>query len=219
MIDCTGRAAALGSCPCRPLVSTAPPAGLLPRLAEPFAQRARNRRHARFLATMRPDVHTRILDIGCGPLGLRGLAPGLAITGVDLVDRPGYPGPFVRADAAVELPFEDDEFDLAYANSVIEHIAPDRRIRFAAELRRVARGWYVQTPARSFPLEPHSLLPGAHWLPAPIRRSYWRLGAGPWEDIRLLRREELEALCGPAERERFGPFTKSWISAQRPADD
>ena len=64
------------------------------------------------------------------------------------------------------LPFADGEFDLAYCNSVIEHVPRERRAAFAAELRRVARGWYVQTPARSFPIEPHSLLPGAHWLPA-----------------------------------------------------
>ena len=109
-------------------------------------------------------------------------------------------------------------FDLAYANSVIEHVAPLRRASFAAELRRVARGWYVQTPARSFPVEPHSLLPGAHWLPVALRRVYWRLGAdGDWEEIRLLGRRELETLFGPALRERIGPLTKSWICARAPA--
>ena len=148
---------------------------------------------------------------------MRGLAPELDITGVDLEPRPGYPGPLVAADAAEGLPFADGEFDLAYCNSVIEHVPPARRAAFAAELRRVARGWYVQTPARSFPIEPHSLLPAAHWLPPALRRRYWRLGAdGDWEDVELLHRRELEALFGPAERERFGPFTKSWISVRPP---
>jgi SAM-dependent methyltransferase len=191
--------------------------GPLPRLAEPFAKRARARRHARFLALVAPSAQMRILDIGCGALGLRGLAPDLDITGVDVVERPSYPGPFVRADAAERLPFADGEFDLAYCNSVIEHIAAARRAAFAAELRRVARGWYVQTPARSFPIEPHSLLPGAQWLPVALRRRYWRLGAtGAWEEVALLRRGELEALFGIAEPERFGPLTKSWISVRRP---
>jgi SAM-dependent methyltransferase len=190
--------------------------GLLPRLAEPFAKRARARRHARFLALVAPSAQMRILDVGCGALGLRGLAPDLDITGVDLVERPSYPGPFVRADAAERLPFADGEFDLAYCNSVIEHIEAARRPAFAAELRRVARGWYVQTPARSFPIEPHSLLPGAQWLPVALRRRYWRLGAtGAWEEVALLRRGELEALFGVAEPERFGPLTKSWISVHR----
>jgi SAM-dependent methyltransferase len=191
--------------------------GPLPRLAEPFAKRARTRRHARFLALVAPTPEMSILDVGCGALGLRGLAPELSITGVDLVSRPGYPGPFVQADASVRLPFADGEFDLAYANSVIEHVAPARRPAFAAELRRVARGWYVQTPARSFPIEPHSLLPGAQWLPLWLRRRYWRLGAtGDWQEIALLGRRELEALFGAAEPERFGPLAKSWISVRLP---
>jgi len=191
--------------------------GPLPRLVEPFAQRARVRRHARFRELIGPDAAMRIVDVGCGAIGLRGLAPELDVTGVDLVERPGYPGPFVRADAADGLPFADREFDLAYCSSVIEHVARERRAAFAAELRRVARGWYVQTPARSFPIEPHSLLLGAHWLPRRLRRRYWRLGAsGVEEDIELLARAELEALFGPAEPERFGPLTKSWVSVRRP---
>jgi SAM-dependent methyltransferase len=189
--------------------------GPLPRLAEPFAKRARERRHARFLALLAPAPGMRIVDIGCGSPGLIGLAPELDVTGVDLLEHPGYPGPFVAADAAAGLPFADGEFDLAYCSSVIEHVPAERRAAFAAELRRVARGWYVQTPARSFPIEPHSLLPGAHWLPAPLRRRYWRLGAsGSWENIELLGRAELEALFGPAQAERFGPLAKSWISVR-----
>ena len=169
------------------------------------------------MAQVQPTSQMRIVDIGCGGLGLRGLAPGLDITGVDLVERPGYPGPFVVGDATARLPFFDGEFDLAYCNSVIEHVAPAQRPAFAAELRRVARGWYVQTPARSFPIEPHSLLPGAQWLPSALRRRYWQFGAqGDWEDLSLLRRSELEELFGPARRERFGPFTKSWVSVRLP---
>jgi len=100
---------------------------------------------------------------------------------------------------------------------VIEHVPTSKREAFAGELRRVARGWFVQTPAYSFPIEPHSLLPGAHWLPVPARRLYWHLGAARgWEEIALLRRAELEALFGPASAERVGPLVKSWISI-RPA--
>jgi SAM-dependent methyltransferase len=118
----------------------------------------------------------------------------------------------VQADATERLPFEDDAFDLAYSSSVVEHVPRERRAAFARELKRVARGWYVQTPARSFPIEPHALLPFAHWLPARIREPYWRLGAqGTWEDIALLGRREVEALFGPAHRERVGPLTKSWV--------
>ncbi|HEX4435353.1 MAG TPA: class I SAM-dependent methyltransferase [Solirubrobacteraceae bacterium] len=189
--------------------------GPLARLAGPLATRARARRHAAFFPPLPPGA--RILDLGCGALGLRALEPGRDITGCDLDDRPGYPGPFVRADAAEGLPFADGEFDLVYCSSVIEHVTPDRRAAFAKELRRVGRGWFVQTPARTFPIEPHALLPGAHWLPVRLRRLYWRLGAtGAWEEISLLGRAEMEALFGATRPERVGPLTKSWVSLRMP---
>jgi SAM-dependent methyltransferase len=188
------------------------------RLASPLAARARARRHARFFALAGLAADARILDVGCGRLGLRALAPALDITGVDVAEQPGYPGPFLRADPARDgLPFADGEFDLVYCSSVIEHVPAPARAAFAAELRRVGRGWFVQTPARSFPIEPHALLPFAHWLPHPLRRAYWRLGAADAaEAIALLSRRELEALFGPALPERIGPFTKSWVCVRAP---
>jgi SAM-dependent methyltransferase len=200
--------------------------GPLARLASRVASGARRRRHERFfgltgIATGHeigglggaPSRAPRVLDVGCGRVGLRALEPHLEITGVDLAPVPDYPGPFVQADATVGLPFSDGEFDLAYCSSVIEHVPPERRAAFAAEVKRVARRWFVQTPARSFPIEPHSLLPGAHWLPPGLRRFYWRLGVtGGWEQIELLSRGEFEELFGaPALAERFGPFVKSWV--------
>jgi SAM-dependent methyltransferase len=186
--------------------------GPLARLVAPLAARARARRHERFFALTRLRPGARVIDVGCGALGLRALEPQLDVTGVDMYDQPAYPGPFVCADVVDGLPFADGEFDLAYCSSVIEHVAPERRRAFAAEVRRVGRGWFVQTPAYSFPIEPHSLLPGAHWLPPGVRRRYWRLGAtGGWEQIELLRRRELEALFGPALPERLGPLVKSWV--------
>jgi len=193
--------------------------GPLARVAEPLAQRARTRRHRRFLALTGVSAATRIVDVGCGTRGLRALAPDLDVTGVDVVDRPQYPGPFVRADATQRLPFDDGAFDLAYSSSVVEHLAPARRAAYAAELRRVARGVWVQTPAYSFPVEPHALLPFAHWLPAGVRREYWRLGAaGAWEEIALLRRTELAALFPDARilAERVAGLAKSWIALRTP---
>jgi SAM-dependent methyltransferase len=190
--------------------------GPLARLAEPVAARARARRHAAFFPAL--GAGARVLDLGCGALGLRGLEPALDITGVDVAAQGAYPGPFVQADAAEGLPFADGEFDLVYCSSVIEHVPPARRDAFASEARRVGRGWMVQTPARSFPIEPHSLLPGAHWLGVSLRRPYWRLGAaGEWEEIALLSRGELERLFGPARPERALGLVKSWVCVRAPA--
>jgi SAM-dependent methyltransferase len=190
--------------------------GPLARLASPVAARARTRRHEAFFPT--PAAGARVLDLGCGALGLRALEPGLDITGVDIAPQPAYPGPFVQADAAHGLPFADGEFDLVYCSSVIEHVPPQSRAAFAAELRRVGSAWMVQTPARSFPIEPHSLLPFAHWLPVGLRRHYWRLGAArEWEEIALLSRGELEGLFGPARPERALGLVKSWVVVSPPA--
>ncbi|HEY2202164.1 MAG TPA: hypothetical protein VGH56_09750, partial [Solirubrobacteraceae bacterium] len=62
------------------------------------------------------------------------------------------------------------------------------------------------------------LLPAAHWLPVPLRRRYWRLGAaGEWEEIALLSRAELETLFGPARPERALGLVKSWVCVREPA--
>jgi hypothetical protein len=191
------------------------------RLASPLATRARAKRHERLFALtgLRPGM--RVVDLGSGPLGLRAFAPQLDVTGVDRLPKPEYPGPFVRADVTDRLPFSDGEFDLAYSSSLVEHLPPSARPGFAAEVRRVARGWYVQTPAVTFPIEPHALLPFAHWLPPTLRRPYWRLGvAGDWEDIELLARGELAALLpgGHVHAERAFGLVKSWISVRPVAD-
>jgi SAM-dependent methyltransferase len=184
------------------------------RIASPIAARARARRHAEFFGLTGLEPGMRVLDVGCGTMGLRALEPGLEITGVDLYPRPTYPGPFLQADVTEGLPYADGEFDLVYSSSVVEHVPRARRDAFAAETRRVGRGLYVQTPAYSFPVEPHSLLPLAHWLPARARKRYWRLGAqGFWEDIDLLTRTEMARLFGATvHAERLGPLAKSWIA-------
>jgi SAM-dependent methyltransferase len=184
------------------------------RIASPLAARARARRHAQFFGLTGLAPGMQVLDVGCGAIGLRALEPELEITGVDLVARPNYPGPFLQADVTAGLPYEDGTFDLVYSSSVIEHVPRERRGAFAAEVGRVGRGLYVQTPAYSFPVEPHSLLPFAHWLPTRIRRPLWRFGAqGHWEEIDLLRRDELARLFGaPVHAERLGPLAKSWIA-------
>jgi SAM-dependent methyltransferase len=188
--------------------------GVRTAIARRVAARSRAKRHRLFHELTGAAAGMRVLDVGCGSAGLAAMAPELDVTGIDVLPQ-AYPGRFLVADPADGLPFEDGEFDIAYASSVIEHVAPDRRPAFAREVQRVARGWFVQTPAYSFPIEPHALLPFAHWLPVGLRRPYWRLGvAGSWEDIQLLRRAEMADLFGPPRAERFGPFVKSWISVR-----
>ena len=163
--------------------------GPLARLASPLAGRARRRRHRDFFALTRLPPGGRILDVGCGRLGLRALEPDLDITGVDLVPRPDYPGPLVVADAAAGLPFADGEFDLVYCSSVIEHVA---RAPAGADLRRRAatRGPRAGTSrprrarSRSSRIRCSPLPTGS---PCPCADATGASGvAGDWEDISLL---------------------------------
>ena len=81
----------------------------------------------------------------------------------------------VRADGR-ELPFADGAFDLGFSNAVVEHVAGGRDGSGGSshELCRVARRVFVTTPNRWFPLEPHTLLPLVHWLPAGARDALMR---------------------------------------------
>lgn len=66
--------------------------------------------------------------------------------------------------------FASNSFDIAHSNSVLEHVGDfSRRELFAAEIRRIAKYYFIQTPNFWFPLEPHFFLPFFHWLPKSIR--------------------------------------------------
>lgn len=83
------------------------------------------------------------------------------------------------------LPFDDGAFDIVLCNSVIEHVTVPKSVcvekrfdnrewietslsnqrRFAREIGRVGRRYFVQTPHRAFPIEAHTWLPFVGWLP------------------------------------------------------
>jgi hypothetical protein len=125
--------------------------------------------------------------------------------------------------------FEPGEFDVVFSNSVIEHLGewPDQQ-RMAGELRRVGARFFVQTPNRHFPLEPHFLVPGFQFLPVAARVALVRRFALGYhdaipdrlaarravEEIRLLSRRELERLFPGARiyRERVLGLTKSFVA-------
>ncbi len=192
---------------------------------------------ALFLQRMRVDDRTTILDVG-----------GTADTWTDLPVRPrvtllNMPRAGVSRDQGFEtvgadgccLPFRDHAFDVVFSNSVIEHVgSSDRQQSFAAEVCRVGKAWWVQTPNRWYPIEAHLLTPGVHFLPkawqraALARGTVWEFLERPsadrrefyyrhfLEDIRLLGAGELQELFPEAHilRERFLGLTKSLIAAK-----
>lgn len=115
-----------------------------------------------------------------------------------------YPGmAFVRADGR-DLPFADGSFDWVHSSAVLEHVGSSaRQAEFLSELHRVCRkGIFVTTPNRWFPVEFHTVLPLAHWLPkASFRALLRRLGheaLAQESNLNLLDRRSLVSLCGEA---------------------
>ncbi|MBJ8348707.1 methyltransferase domain-containing protein [Antrihabitans sp. YC2-6] len=82
------------------------------------------------------------------------------------IDRVATPHPFVVADGR-HLPLQANVVDFALANAIIEHVGgeADQR-RFVAEQTRVARNWVITTPNKWFPVESHTSVVFAHWLPS-----------------------------------------------------
>jgi Methyltransferase domain len=78
-----------------------------------------------------------------------------------------FPGVrFVYANG-LRLPFADRAFDIVHSSAVLEHVgAAENQAVFVRECMRVARkAVFLTTPNRWFPIEFHTLLPFAHWLP------------------------------------------------------
>lgn len=131
---------------------------------------------------------------------------------------------------ALNLPFPDGQFDIAFSNSVIEHVGSlEDQQTFASEIRRVGRNLWIQTPALECPIEPHYLTPIIHWIPGPIGRflkkylSLRSLIQGPNHpeirdliaSTRLLSKSEFQKLfpdCTVETERLFLIFPKSYIA-------
>lgn len=134
-----------------------------------------------------------------------------------------------QGDACDLGQFADSTFDIAFSNSVIEHVGPwSRMMDMASEVRRVAPRYLVQTPYFWFPIEPHARTPFLHWLPEPIAyRIVMMRKCGFWQkqtsvsgavktvqSAKLLDLTQMQALFPDAEirRERFMGITKALIA-------
>jgi SAM-dependent methyltransferase len=197
----------------------------------------------RFAAELRITERTRVLDIGGTP-GYWDMLP--AHPRLVLLNTPRARQDLAGAASWVagdgrRLPFRDGAFDVVFSHSVIEHVGDAAsQQRFAEEVARVGRAYWVQTPNRWFPVEQHLLTPFIHWLPKAWQRALlprftvWQILTRPspdrrefyvehyLRDVRLLSYGEMQALFPGARvlRERFLGWTKSLVAMRRSqADD
>lgn len=125
--------------------------------------------------------------------------------------------------SGLELPFRDKSFDLAFSNSVIEHVGTrEKQVRFATEMMRVGNKIYCQTPSRLFPIDPHLTTPFLHWLPVrcltPRFLRYFTLNGWLWRkpyqyDVTWITKSQLKKMFPGCtiKTERFLFFPKSFV--------
>jgi hypothetical protein len=154
-----------------------------------------------FLAVMEPTADMSVIDVGVSDGGYGADAYGTAnffealypwperIVAVSTQHLTVFKQAFpkveaVRADGRA-LPFAADRFDIGFSNAVVEHLPDlDSQRAFVRELSRVSRRVFITTPNRRFPIDTHTLVPLAHWLPDDRRDAIYR-AAGRTEGLGL----------------------------------
>jgi len=208
--------------------------------ANSVASQLRRARLQQFIEMLPPGKKTHILDVG-GTIDFwdanwNEMPDNVSLTIVNLSPervRDGLPIRSMTGDARCLSEFGDGYFDYCFSNSVIEHVGTlaDQRA-MAKEVRRVAIGYFVQTPYRYFPVEPHFHVPLWAQMPLWLRTALHQSADLGWmpaqpdylnareevEQIRLLSIREMRLLFPDAElrMERIGGLVKS-IMAVRPS--
>jgi hypothetical protein len=190
------------------------------RLAARISARSRRRKLDLFLEAMKPTAETTVVDVGVSDGGYGEDTYGTAnffealypwperIVAVSTQHLTVFQQAFpkvtaVRADGRA-LPFLDDEFDIGFSNAVVEHLPDlDSQRAFVGELCRVSHRVFVTTPNRQFPIDTHTLVPLAHWLPDERRDAVYRaLGREEGLGLRLLTPDGLLGLFPGAAKPR-----------------
>jgi len=144
------------------------------------------------------------------------------------VEETGYPNiQVVQGDACDLSQFKEKQFDIAFSNSLIEHLfTRENQHKMAKEAMRVAKNYFIQTPNKYFPIEPHFKFPLFQFLPRWLQiflqtktslingvkydREY---AESVVEEIKLLSRTEMETLFpqGEVYVETFIGLPKSFV--------
>ncbi len=133
------------------------------------------------------------------------------------------------------LPFDDCFFDIVYCSSTIEHVtipkadvwkvicrrefnlrAIQSQKKFANEIIRLGKGYFVQTPYKWFPVESHTQLPFMAYIPRTLLVSFIKFSNRVWikktsPDWHLLTKSDMQALFPDSKivAEKYCNLTKS----------
>jgi ubiquinone/menaquinone biosynthesis C-methylase UbiE len=163
--------------------------GAFDRWKNDLAMAIRKKMFRQFWRAMRPSREMRVADFGVSghrdhpahyffetlyPWTDRLTAIGRAAENAEWMPQQ-FPGlTFVEADLRA-IPLPDDYFDIGICNAVIEHAGTyDQQMALVREVCRVCRKVMFTTPNKGFPVEVHTFVPFAHWLPDPQFRTVLR---------------------------------------------
>ena len=205
--------------------------------AQSVASRMRRERFQILLDMIDGQANVSILDIGGRPQYWEQMTAGtdladkLRVTMLNLeahaASRPNFTT--MVGDARSMPQFNDGQFDIVFSNSTIEHVGgfTDQQ-RMANEVRRVGRRYYIQTPNKYFPIEPHFVFPMFQFLPVAVRVWLLQRFTLGWmsrqpdrqkalnevQGIRLLGRTEFQRLFPEATiyDEKFYGLVKSFVA-------
>ena len=190
---------------------------------------------AKFVKLLLPSSTSKILDVGGTPFNWNYLDGEFDVTLLNIheVGQLSTPQKFkyVKGDGT-NLTYGDGEFNICFSNSVIEHLETfERQEKFAKEVRRVGKSVWVQTPAKSFFVEPHLVTPFIHYLPKKVQRRFlrnftiWGLYQRPSQkdvdqflaEVRLLTYVEMQTLFPDCIIlvERFLGIPKAYIAVRK----
>ena len=156
---------------------------------------------------------------------------GISITLLNLSSQPvSVPGiTSVAGDATDLKEYPDQSFDIVFSNSVIEHLFTYvNQEKMAAEVQRVGKCYFIQTPNYWFPLEPHWVFPMFQYLPFAAKvflTQHFSLGhikkipgkenaREQVKEVRLLSLKEMETLfpSGSIYKEKIFGLNKSFVA-------
>jgi hypothetical protein len=176
-------------------------------------KKARSRIYQDFISFVRPEPESTILDVGVSDIQSDG-ANFLElqypykdkISACGLGEATEFKATFpqvryTRVEPNRPLPYENDQFDIATSNAVLEHVGSERTQRqFISELARVAGRTYITVPNRYFPVEHHTAIPFLHFTDSTFRVACRLLGKEKWteaENLILMTATRLKHLSPP----------------------
>ena len=190
-----------------------------------FSYKLREKRFQSFINLLKVQKNDTILDVGGYESRWIGLKYNVTLLNLSFYKKMDD-FEYVIGDACDMKMFLDKSFDIIYSNSVIEHVGREKQNDFAREIERVGKKYWVQTPYKHFPLEPHFVFPFFQYYPIILQKfiglkwpySHFNMGNAEEKDILneiskiyLLNKSELKILFKDAEiyEEKFLGIIKS----------